>query len=93
MKHKRDLLLLPIGDISKRSTMKQIRNTCFEYENILMNFHYETTVFGLDDEGNQSLNSSYTANYLVSESESEIESEKRERERERERERDRKKRI
>ena len=46
-----------------------------------MNFHYETTVFGLDDEGNQSLNSSYTASYLVSESESEIESEKRERER------------
>ena len=52
-----------------------------------MNFHYETTVFGLDDEGNQYLNSSYTANYLVSESESEIESEKKERERERERDR------
>ena len=44
-------------------------------------------MFGLDDEDNQSLNSSYTANYLVSESESEIESEKKERERERERDR------
>lgn len=39
-----------------------------------MNFHYETTMFGLDEEDNQSLNSTYTAN-LVSESESEIESE------------------
>lgn len=39
-----------------------------------MNFHYETTMFGLDEEDNQSLNSTYAAN-LVSESESEIESE------------------
>lgn len=81
MKHKRDLLL---GEIFIQRTttsfqerteiVNKLRNTCFEYENILMNFHYETTMFGLDEEDNQSLNSTYTAN-LVSESESEIESE------------------
>lgn len=49
-----------------------IRNTCLEYENLLMKFYYETTMFGLDDKNILSSNSSHIAN-LVSECGSETE--------------------
>lgn len=54
--------------------MKEMKSltTCLEYENLLMKFYYETTMFGLDDKNILSSNSSHIAN-LVSECGSETE--------------------